>query len=114
MDFIRSILVDVCLTNAELGPEAHTVRPTVDDTVVRTIDAWKPHYLPGLESGEHTVELDLLDPDDVVVPGPFKTTERVIQSMTFLPRQVSRVPDRGMLRPGGTDADPDGVNPSGP
>lgn len=73
-----SIMVDFFVTNAELGPDAHSVRLTVDDTLVYTLEEWKPYYLLGLESGEHTVKMDLLGPDDVVVPGPFNSTERVI------------------------------------
>lgn len=73
-----SIMVDFFVTNAQLGPDAHSVRLTVDDSLVYELDEWKPYYLLGLDSGEHSVKLDLLDPEGVVVPGPFSTTERVI------------------------------------
>lgn len=73
-----SILVDFFVTNAELGPDAHSVRLTVDDSLVYSLDEWKPHYLLGLDSGEHAVKLDLIGPKGSVVPGAFNTTERVI------------------------------------
>ncbi|MFB6239977.1 MAG: hypothetical protein ABEJ46_00120, partial [Gemmatimonadota bacterium] len=73
-----SVMVDFFVTNAELGSDAHAVRLTVDDSLVYTLEEWKPYYLLGLDSGEHTVKLDLLGPDGTVVPGPFSTTERVI------------------------------------
>lgn len=73
-----SVMVDFYVTNAELGPEAHAVRLVVDDTIVHVLDEWKPYYLLGLDSGQHTVKLDLLGPDGTVVTGPFNTTERVI------------------------------------
>lgn len=73
-----SVMVDFFVTDAELGEDAHSVRLTVDDTLVYELEEWKPYYLLGLDSGEHSVKLDLLAPDGTVVPGGLNTTERVI------------------------------------
>lgn len=73
-----SVMVDFFLTGAELGPQSHKVRVTVDDTASWTIERWSPHYLVGLSDGEHQVRLELLDPDLQPVPGTYNTTERTI------------------------------------
>jgi hypothetical protein len=73
-----SVMVDFYVTNAELGPEGHKVRVTVNDTTSWTIERWAPHYLVGLADGQHTVRLELLDQDLEPVPGDFNATERTI------------------------------------
>lgn len=73
-----SVMVDFYLTNAELGPDAHSVRLTVDDSLSFSITDWSPHYVLGLADGEHTFRLELLDADGTLVAGPFNSTERVI------------------------------------
>jgi hypothetical protein len=73
-----SVMVDFYLTNVELGPDAHSVRLTVDDSLSFSITDWAPHYVLGLPDGEHTFRLELLDPAGTLVPGPFNSTERVI------------------------------------
>lgn len=71
-----SILVDFHLRNAELGPDAHKVRLTVNDTVRWLLDDWAPHYLVGLSEGEHQIRLELMAVEPV--PGEFNSTERTI------------------------------------
>lgn len=73
-----SILLDFYVRNAELGPNGHKVRVTVDGAATELIAAWIPYYLLGLEPGEHTVRLELLDPAGRAVPGAYNVTERVI------------------------------------
>lgn len=73
-----SILVDFYVRNATLGPNGHKVRLTVNDDVTELIAAWIPYYILGLEPGEHTVQLELLDPAGRRVPGAYNITERVI------------------------------------
>lgn len=73
-----SILVDFYVRNAEMGPNGHKVRLTVDGTTSETIAAWIPYFIVGLSAGEHTVRLELLDPAGRPVDGPYNATERVI------------------------------------
>lgn len=75
-----SVLVDFYLTNVSIGPgpEAHRVRLTVDDTLSWDLTSWAPHYLLGLPSGRHRVQLQLMAPDSTPVPGPYNTTRRTI------------------------------------
>lgn len=72
-----SVMVDFYVTNAELGDE-YSVRLTVDDSIAFGMDAWVPHYLVGLSEGRHTIKLDLLGSDRVLVSGEFNSTERTI------------------------------------
>lgn len=75
-----SVMVDFYLSNAEIGPgdDQHSVRLTVDDSLSWTLTEWAPHYVLGLDEGDHAFRLELLAPDGTVVPGPFNSTERVI------------------------------------
>lgn len=73
-----SVMVDFYLRNAELGPDGHRVRLTVDDTTSWVIEDWAPHYLVGLADGEHEIRLELLAPDGQPVPGALSTAERTI------------------------------------
>ena len=73
-----SILVDFYVRNADLGPNGHKVRLTVDNTSTELIAAWIPYFIVGLPPGEHTVELELLDPAGRSVRGAYNATERVI------------------------------------
>lgn len=75
-----SIMVDFYLTNVRIGAgqDQHKVRLTVDDSLMWTLTRWAPHYVVGLPSGEHSFELELVQPDGSLVPGRFNATERVI------------------------------------
>ena len=75
-----SIMVDFYLSNVAIGPEPddHRVRLTVDDTLSWDLTRWAPHYLLGLATGPHTVELELIAPDSTVLEGPFAPVERTI------------------------------------
>jgi len=75
-----SVMVDFYLSNVTIGPEPdeHRVRLTVDDTLSWDLTRWVPHYLLGLATGEHTVQMELVAPDSTVVEGPFPPVERTI------------------------------------
>lgn len=73
-----SVLVDFYLTGARLSPDGYRVRVTVEGLGEAMIEDWAPHLLLDLPEGEHTVRLELLDPDGALVPGEFNRTERVI------------------------------------
>ena len=73
-----SILVDFYLSGVRLSPEGYRVRLFVDGMGETLITSWAPHILVGLPAGEHTIGLELLDPEGVPVPGEFNRTERTI------------------------------------
>lgn len=75
-----SVMVDFYLSNVEIGSgdDEHSVRLTVDDSLSWTLTEWAPHYVTGLEEGDHTFRLELLTPDGSVAEGEFNATERTI------------------------------------
>ncbi|MCB0791134.1 MAG: phosphopeptide-binding protein [Flavobacteriales bacterium] len=64
------VLLDFYLVNAALSPEGLRVRATIDGQSF-LLTKWAPYFIEGLELGEHTVRLELVDRDGHVVPGPF-------------------------------------------
>ncbi len=54
------------------------MRLTIDNANQRTLSAWQPYYLYGLKKGVHRIRLELLDPQNVLVPGIFNDVERTI------------------------------------
>lgn len=76
-DGARRIMVDFYLSNVSLSEWGTHVRLTVDG-VEKKLTEWTPYYVEGLDAGEHTLKLELLDKDGEPVPGAFNTTERTI------------------------------------
>ncbi|MDT8436671.1 MAG: hypothetical protein RRA92_07930, partial [Gemmatimonadota bacterium] len=73
-----SVMVDFYLGNTRLGPDAHTVRLTVDDVLEAPLTAWVPHFLVGLPAGEHRIRLELLNAAGAPVGGSFARAEAAI------------------------------------
>ncbi|MFW5904744.1 MAG: hypothetical protein ACOCUZ_00870 [bacterium] len=78
-----SILVDFHLSGVRLSPEGYRVRITVtppeEEPEQWILTRWEPHLLVGLPEGEHTVRVELLDPEGVPVPGALNGAERTIR-----------------------------------
>lgn len=74
----QPILLDFYISNCELTKDGYKVRLSIDGKGTRMITSWQPYYIYGLKRGKHTVRLELLDPDDQVVPGAFNRVERQI------------------------------------
>lgn len=72
----KPVLLDFYVTNTELSPDGYKVRLTIDGKPHKTISFWQPYYIYGLKRGKHTVRLELIDGDGVVVPGPFNDVKR--------------------------------------
>jgi len=70
------VMLDYFVTNAEISPTAFKVRYRVDGGTPVVLSKWAPVWIEGMEDGEHTVVLDLLDAQGKEVPGPFNHTER--------------------------------------
>lgn len=70
------ILLDFYITNCQLSKDGYKVRLTIDGTNQRTLVSWVPYYLYGLGKGMHTIQLELLDPDNKPVPGYFNDIQR--------------------------------------
>lgn len=64
------ILLDFYLTTTTLSDNGDRVRATIDGEPW-ILTKWAPYFIEGLELGEHTVRLELLDKNGALIPGPF-------------------------------------------
>lgn len=76
--FGKPILLDFYLTNVQLSRDGYKVRVSIDGAAQRTLTQWIPYYMHGLKRGTHTIRLQLLDPQNKQVPGPFNDVQRTI------------------------------------
>ncbi len=72
------ILLDFYITNCELSRDGFKVRLTIDNEPTRTLTSWQPYYIYGLNKGMHRIRLELLNPQNNVVPGLFNDVTRTI------------------------------------
>ena len=75
---IQPILLDFYLTNCQISKDGYKVRLTIDNSDTRVLTSWQPYYIYGLGKGMHRIRLELLDPSNLVVPGPFNDVTRTI------------------------------------
>lgn len=66
----KKLLVDFYLINSDLSEAGNKVKLTVNDTEF-LIPNWSAYFLEGLEVGEHTFRIQLLDKDGNLIEGPF-------------------------------------------
>jgi hypothetical protein len=74
----QPILLDFYIHNCELSKDGYKVRLTIDNSNQRTLTSWQPYYIYGLKKGMHHIRLELLDPQNLVLPGLFNDVERTI------------------------------------
>ena len=72
----RPILLDFYINNCVLSKDGYKIRITINGGVPRFLYTWSPYYIYGLESGKHDIRLELLSPQNTLVPGPFNNVER--------------------------------------
>lgn len=75
---IQPILLDFYLTNCDLSKDGYKVRLTIDNDNQRVLTSWQPYYIYGLKKGMHAIRLELLNPQNKPVPGPFNDVQRTI------------------------------------
>ena len=71
------LLLDFFVLNTELSETGHKVLATINGEQF-TITEWAPHVVTGLPMGEVTINLQLVDAEGNVLPGPFNTVERKV------------------------------------
>ncbi|MES2122754.1 MAG: hypothetical protein V4492_08275 [Chlamydiota bacterium] len=74
----QPILLDFYLSNCNLSMDGYKIRLTIDNEVQRNLTSWQPYYIYGLKKGMHRIRLELLDPQNKVVPGVFNDVQRTI------------------------------------
>jgi hypothetical protein len=75
---VQPILLDFYITNCELSKDGYKVRLTIDNDNMRTLTSWQPYYIYGLKKGMHRVRLELLNPQNNLMPGLFNDVTRTI------------------------------------
>jgi hypothetical protein len=73
----ENLLLDFFVLNTELSENGNKVKATINGEEFM-ITEWAPQVINGLELGEVTIKLELLDADGNPVPGPFNTVERTV------------------------------------
>lgn len=74
----QPILLDFFVSNCVLSKDGYKVKLTIDGDMERTLTDWVPYYIHGLKKGSHKIRLQLLDPQNKLVKGPFNDIERKI------------------------------------
>jgi hypothetical protein len=81
-DGAEKIMLDFYLHNVELSSDGYkakyTIRSGGSEVASITLTEWTPAFVTGLSSGTYEVNLQLMDADGNVVPGPFNDTTREI------------------------------------
>jgi hypothetical protein len=72
----EKIMLDFYIINTTLG-EDYKVRVDINNQIF-FVDTWQPYYIEGLEMGENTIRLTLVDMEGIEVPGPLNPVERTI------------------------------------
>ncbi len=73
----EKLLLDFYLLNTTLSPEGNKVKATINGTEF-IITEWAPYYVEGLEKGEVTIKLELIDNTGTQIAGPFNAVERKV------------------------------------
>lgn len=73
----EQILLDFFVLNTELSENGHKVRATINGNEF-IITEWAPHVIKGLPMGEVTIQLELIDENGALLPGPFNKVTRTV------------------------------------
>lgn len=71
------LLLDFFLVNTDLSPDGNRVRATINGTQF-TFTKYVPYVIEGLQAGETTIKLELLDAEGNLVESPFNPVERTV------------------------------------
>ena len=77
----EKLLLDFYLVNTDLGPEDNKVKISIkqnEETHDFLVDEWAPFYIEGLDKGEVSITLELLDNDGELIETPFNPTSRTV------------------------------------
>ncbi len=69
------LLLDFLVNNIQLSNDGYKVRVIIDKKDMRILTQEIPYYIYGLSPGSHTIELQLLDSHNKVVPPPTEKLE---------------------------------------
>lgn len=72
----KKVMLDFYLANVDLSAGGYTVKAEINGEE-HMIEKWQPYYIEGLEMGDNTIKLTLLDKDGNAVQTPLNPVERV-------------------------------------
>ena len=73
----ENLLLDFFVLNTALSANGNKVKATVNGEEFM-ITEWTPHVVKGLPMGEVTINLELIDADGNMIPGPFNKVTRTV------------------------------------
>ncbi len=73
----KQILLDFFVLNTSLSENGNKVKVTINNQEFMLTE-WVPYVISGLQEGETTVKLELLDSEGNLIPGPFNKVTRTI------------------------------------
>mgnify|MGYP001794022149 CR=1 FL=1 len=73
----EEILLDFFVLNTTLSKNGHKVRAVINGKAF-FITEWAPHVIKGLPKGKVSIQLELLDENNALIPGPFNTVSRTV------------------------------------
>ncbi len=73
----KKLMLDFFLFNTSISPDGNKVRATINGEE-HVLTEWAPYYIEGLEMGEVTIKLELIDKDGKLIPGPYNSVERKV------------------------------------
>ena len=76
-DDTKNLLLDFFVLNTTLSETGNKVKATINDEEF-TLTEWTPYVVKGLPLGEVTVQLELIDENGDLIPGPFNTVKRTV------------------------------------
>ena len=77
----EKLLLDFYLVNTDLSPDGNKVLITISQNLQTNkflVDQWEPYYIEGLEKGEVSITLELLDNDGKLIETPFNPSSRTV------------------------------------
>jgi len=73
----EKLLLDFFLVNTEISKDGNKVMATINGEKF-TITEWAPYVIEGLDKGEVTINLKLVDAEGNSIPGPFNDVTRTV------------------------------------
>ena len=73
----EKLMIDFWLINTSISPDGNKVKATINGEE-HLITEWAPYFVEGLEKGELSLKLELIDKDGNLIPGPYNSVERKV------------------------------------
>jgi hypothetical protein len=73
----KRILLDFFVLNTTISKNGNKVKVNINNQEFLVTD-WMPYIISGLPLGKTTIELELVDAEDNLIPGPFNKVKRTI------------------------------------